>query len=204
MTASTPEAGSGRALAWWLTLGGLVGLVASAALLVEKFLVLSDPTHVPSCTVDAVLSCSSVMASDQAALFGFPNPVLGVAAWPVVVTTGVVLLSGARLPRWYWAGLQAGVTLAVVFVAWLIHQSVFAIGALCPYCMVVWAATIPTFWFVTLRNARAGVFGAAVAWSRLTAVLTAWAGPVLLLVLLGVLALLGVQFADHWRQLAGL
>ena len=26
---------------------------------------------------------------------------------------------------------------------WLIFQSLYRIGALCPYCMVVWAVTIP-------------------------------------------------------------
>lgn len=193
-----------RALAWWLTVGGLIGLLGSAALLIERIRVLQDPAYVPSCTVDAVLSCSSVMASDQAALLGFPNPILGVAAFPVVITTGVVLLAGARLPRWYWAGLQAGVTVGFTFVLWLIWQSVFSIGALCPYCMVVWAMTIPTFWFVTLRNAAAGVFGAKIAASKGTATLQAWAGPILLVMLLAVVALLGVQFWDHWAQMAGL
>jgi hypothetical protein len=31
----------------------------------------------------------------------------------------------------------------VVFIHWLIFQSLYVIGALCPYCMVVWAITIP-------------------------------------------------------------
>ena len=29
-----------------------------------------------------------------------------------------------------------------MFVHWLIFQSLYRIGALCPYCMVVWAVTI--------------------------------------------------------------
>ena len=48
-----------------------------------------------------------------------------------------------RLPRWYWAGLATGTLLGVAFVHWLIFQSLYRIGALCPYCMVVWAVTIP-------------------------------------------------------------
>jgi hypothetical protein len=43
----------------------------------------------------------------------------------------------------------------VVFVHWLIFQSAFVIGALCPYCMVVWAVTIPTFFYVTVHNLTA-------------------------------------------------
>ena len=45
-------------------------------------------------------------------------------------------------------------TFGVVFVHWLIFQSLYVIGALCPYCMVVWAVTIPIFWYVTLHNLR--------------------------------------------------
>jgi len=44
----------------------------------------------------------------------------------------------------------------VVFVAWLVSQSLYSIGALCPWCMVVWSCTIPIFWMVTAENARRG------------------------------------------------
>jgi hypothetical protein len=49
------------------------------------------------------------------------------------------------LPRWYWLGLAGGTLLGVAFIQWLIFQSIYRIGALCPYCMVVWAVTIPLF-----------------------------------------------------------
>src|SRR3712207_6860130 len=41
---------------------------------------------------------------------------------------------------------RSGITLGVVFVGWLITQSLYSIHALCPYCVVVWAVVIPTFW----------------------------------------------------------
>src|SRR3546814_12490875 len=104
------------------------------------------------------MSCGSVMSTAQAELFGFPNPLLGIVGFTVVVVTGAVLLGGARLPRWYWLGLQVGVTFGMGFVAWLIFQSVYRIGALCPYCMVVWAVMPLIFWFVTQRKVRCGVF----------------------------------------------
>jgi hypothetical protein len=43
----------------------------------------------------------------------------------------------------------------VVFVHWLMFASLYRIEALCPYCMVVWAVTIPLFTAVTLRNLTA-------------------------------------------------
>lgn len=96
------------------------------------------------------------MDSAQATAFGFPSPLIGLAAFPVVVTIGVVLLRGFRPPRWFWLGMQAGTTFGVGFVHWLIYSSLYDIGALCPYCMVAWVVTIPIFWYTTLHNLMRG------------------------------------------------
>ena len=146
---------SERSLAWLLLIGGLIGLVASFVLSVEKYALLADPSYVPTCSLNPVLSCGSIMGSPQAEAFGFPNPLMGVAGFAVVAATGAALVAGARVAGWFWAGVQGGVTLAVVFVHWLIFSSLYRIGALCPYCMVVWAVTITVFWYVTVRNATA-------------------------------------------------
>ncbi|QNG17738.1 vitamin K epoxide reductase family protein [Rhodococcus triatomae] len=147
-----------RSLPWLLLIGGVVGLVASFVLTVEKFALAADANYIPSCSFDSVLDCGAVMATAQASVFGFPNSLLGIAGFAMVVATGAGLLAGARFARWYWLGVQVGVTAAVVFVHWLIAQSLFVIGSLCPYCMVVWLVTVPIFWYVTLRNLHHGVF----------------------------------------------
>jgi len=51
-----------------------------------------------------------------------------------------------------WLGLNLGALLGMFFVVWLVSQSLYVIGALCPWCMVVWAITIPIFWQVTTDN----------------------------------------------------
>ncbi|MFI7068884.1 vitamin K epoxide reductase family protein [Micromonospora sediminicola] len=141
-----------RVTAWICAVGGAVGLLAAATLTVEKINLLADPGYVPSCSINPILSCGSVMTTPQAEAFGIPNPLIGIAGFAAVATIGVTLLAGARLPPWFWLGLQAGAIFGVVFVHWLIYQSLYAIGALCPYCMLVWAVTIPIFLYVTLRN----------------------------------------------------
>lgn len=190
-----------RALAWLLVVGGGIGFLAAAALLVERIILAGDPSYVPSCSLNPVLSCGSVMVTEQASLFGFPNPIIGVAALPVVIATGMGLLAGARYARWYWLGMQAGVTLALVFMGWLAFQSVYRINALCPYCMVVWAAVVPLFWYVTLFNLRAGRLGLGLARSGLTRTLRDYSllGP--LLVYLVVAGLILERFWDYWRTL---
>lgn len=145
-TESTPPAPSGRvgtASALWVLIAGVVGLAAAITLTIEKIKLLQNPAYVPSCSINPVLSCGSVMVTPQAAAFGFPNPLIGIAAFSVVVVAGVLAVAKVSLPQWFWAGLAAGTLLGVVFVHWLIFQSLYVIGALCPYCMVVWSVTIP-------------------------------------------------------------
>lgn len=147
-----------RTLPWILLVGGLIGLIASFVLTIEKFALAEDANYIPTCSLNPILNCGSVMATEQASVFGFSNSLLGIAGFSVVAATGAGTLAGARLSRWYWLGLQLGVTAATVLVHWLIVQSLYVIGALCPYCMVVWAVTVPIFWYVTLRNLHHGTF----------------------------------------------
>lgn len=191
---------SGRSMGWLLIASGLIGFGASLALAIEKFLKLSNPDHVASCSLNIFLDCSDAMASWQGALLGFPNPFIGVAAFPVVVTTGVVLLMGVKLPRWYLLCLFAGTVAALGLVIFLVYTSVSVLGKLCPYCMVVWAAVIPLFWFTLvyavqeraiavsdgLRSAL--VRNRVVLLVGLYAVVVAW-----------VLIVLGPAIADHLR-----
>ena len=190
-----------RRLGLLLVLGGALGLLAAMVLTVERFRLAQDPSYVPSCSLNPVLSCGSVMTTPQAALFGFPNPLLGIAAFAVVTTVGALLLSGVSLPRWIALGLQAGLTAGAVFVAWLISQSLWSIHALCPYCMVVWAVVIPMFWTVTADTLARGVLpvpprarGAVAALADYRLLLTV--GTYAL-----VAVLVAVEFWDYWSSL---
>ena len=141
-----------RQTAWILIVGGIIGIFASIELIIQKISVLSDPTFVPNCDINPVLSCGSVISTEQASLFGFPNPVLGVIGFTVVIMFGALLFAGVELPRSMWLGLNFGALAGMIFVIWLVSQSLYVIGALCPWCMVVWAITIPIFWQVTTDN----------------------------------------------------
>lgn len=141
-----------RSLPWVLLIGGIIGLAAAFVLTIERFALEADAQYIPSCSLGPVLNCGSIMESPQASVFGFPNSLLGLIGFTAVAATGAAMLAGAHVARWYWVLLQVGVTAAVVFVHWLIVQSLYVIGSLCPYCMLVWAVTVPIFWYVTVCN----------------------------------------------------
>ena len=143
-------------LAIFLIIAGAIGFAAAFALTLDKFTMLADPTAQLSCNFSVLVGCSTNLGSWQGAVFGFPNPLIGVAAWSVVITIGVAILAGASFKRWFWLGLNLGVTGALVFVIWLMGQSFFVLDVLCPWCMVTWTVTIPTFLAVTLYNLKTG------------------------------------------------
>ncbi|KNX35885.1 vitamin K epoxide reductase family protein [Luteipulveratus halotolerans] len=181
-----------RAGIWTLLVCGLIGSSASVVLLVEKIALLKDPSYAPSCSINPVLSCGSIMKTWQAELLGFPNPVLGVVGFAVVTTTAVAVLAGARLQRWYWWGLLGGTTAGVALVHWLIFQSLYRIGALCPYCMLVWVVTVAAFLATAVRLRRE---------LRLPLPVAQYAPTIAIGWALLVATLIAIRFWDYWSTL---
>ncbi|WP_416403202.1 vitamin K epoxide reductase family protein [Arthrobacter sp. LFS091] len=155
--AALPKTVRDKPFAWLLLITGVIGWLASGALVLEKLEVLKDPNHVTVCDVNPWISCGKVMETPQSSVFGFPNMFIGIVAFAVIITTAMGLLAGAKFSRWYWLGLQTGVTLGFAFVVWLWSQALYVINVLCPFCMVVWAVMIPLFVWVTIRNISTGV-----------------------------------------------
>jgi len=184
--------------AWWVLISGVIGLFASMALTVEKIKILLNPSYVPSCNVNPIVSCGSVMVTPQASLLGFPNPLLGIVGFTVVVVTGVLAVSKVSLPQWYWVGLLIGTLVGAVFVHWLIFQSLYRIGALCPYCMVVWVVTVALLvvvFSIVLRPVLAGRD------SAVPRVLFQWRWSIATLWFTAVFLLIMVRFWNYWSTL---
>jgi uncharacterized membrane protein len=185
----------GRASAWWILIAGVIGLLSSADLLVEKIAMLKDPAYVPSCSINPVMACGSVITTPQASVFGPPNPLFGLVGFCVVIVTGVLAIAKVPLPRWSWIGLTAGTGLAVVFVHWLKYETLYDIGALCPYCMVVWAVTIPLFAVLAPIALRP------LAGNRVARFLYNWRWPLVALWFVSVILEILVRFWYYWSTL---
>jgi uncharacterized membrane protein len=166
------------AFAVFLIVVGALGWWAAFSLTVDKFLLLENPETDLDCNFSFLVQCGVNLSSPQGAVFGFPNPLLGLGGFAAVIAVGVSLLAGARFARWYWIAFNVGIAGALTFVIWLIGQSIFVLNKLCPWCMLVWLVTIPLFWIVTSRNLADGVFG-----QRLVGLgrfLRSWAIPIVI------------------------
>lgn len=140
-----------------LIIGGALGLFAALSLSLDEIKLLKNPGFQPICNLNPLLSCTSVISSNQAKAFAsVPNPYLGLAGFAVVVTFGTAMLAGAKFKKWFWQGLLVGATFGALFIHWLYFQSVYNIGKLCLYCMLVWVVTMPIFWYTLLMNYRQG------------------------------------------------
>lgn len=153
-SAPAPHRASDRGLGWLLTIGGAIGLLSAAILIVEKIEFLKEPDKALGCDINAFVSCGGVINTDQASVFGFPNPLMGVVGFAVVVTIGVLAIARVQLPAFIWLGLQAGAVFGIGLITWLQWQSIYEIGKLCPWCMVVWTVMIAIFVWLTARNLR--------------------------------------------------
>ncbi|MCV7427762.1 vitamin K epoxide reductase family protein [Mycobacterium montefiorense] len=184
--------------AWWVLIAGAVGLVSSITLMVEKIDILLNPSYVPSCNVDPIISCGSVMITPQASVLGYPNPLAGIVAFTVVLVVGVLAVAKVSIPQWFWSVLAAGLLVGTGFVHWLIFQSLYRIGALCPYCMVVWAMTI-TLLVVVASIALSPVLDNRD--STVARLLYQWRWSLTALWFTAVFLLIMVRFWDYWSTL---
>ncbi|MEP6482579.1 MAG: vitamin K epoxide reductase family protein [Rhodoglobus sp.] len=146
-------------LAIVLIVTGAIGWYAAFSLTLDKFAVLKDTNVNLDCNFSLIVQCGKNLESWQGSLLGFPNPILGLGGFVAPIAVGVALLAGAAFARWFWIAFNVGVAAALGLCIWLMYQSIFELGTLCVWCMLVWSITIPMFWTLTLFNARAGAFG---------------------------------------------
>jgi uncharacterized membrane protein len=187
-----------RSTPWILLFSGIIGLFAAFTLMQDKVAILSDPNYVPSCNINPVLSCGSVIVTDQASIFGFANPIIGLMTYSVVIALAVLLISRVVLPNWVWLGLNLGALGGLAFVVWLIFQSLYVIEALCPWCMVAWVGTILIFWVTTAENAQAGRFTRSGTPGVISDVISSLRWVLIGSTFLVILALIFINWMDFW------
>jgi uncharacterized membrane protein len=188
-------------LPWLLLIGGIIAFLASFMLTLDKIELIKNPAFVPECNLNPIISCGSVMNTAQASAFGFMNSLLGIAGFAGISVIGAALLAGAKFKRWFWLGLQLGAIFGVVFIHWLIFETIYRINALCPYCMIVWVVMIPTFWYTTLYNLRAGNIALPARLKSVGPFLQKHHADILIVWFLIILGMIATHFWYYWSTL---
>lgn len=166
--------GAPRWLAILLIVTGASGLTAAFALSVERLERALNPDVALACDINPFLSCSRAMESWQGALFGFPNPFLGVMCFVAPIAVGVATLAGARFARWFWAVFTAGVVLGLIFVLWLAYQSLFVLALICPWCFLAWMSMYAMTFPLVIWGLGSGALPAGAGVRRWAAKWTEW------------------------------
>lgn len=184
----------------FLIVAGLIGLFAAWQLTLDKFFLLENPDAQLGCDVNILVGCSKNLQSAAGAVFGVPNPMIGLVCWPIVIALGVGLIAGARFARWYWFIFMLGTWGAMALVIFFITASVTFVGSLCPWCMVTWTVTIPTFWATTFYVAKTGALPLPKSLRRVAATLYSWV-PLITVISYAIVAIVA-QLQVDWLRFA--
>lgn len=146
----------GRKLPYIFLIAAIVGLVASFTLTYDKVHYLKDPSYSPICNINPILSCGSVMTTQQADLLGLPNTVFGIAGFSILFFVGLILVTGSKLSKRIWQTLNLGILAGFLFFIYLFFEGVYRINAICPYCFLVWLVMPPLLLYTSLYNLQSG------------------------------------------------
>lgn len=129
-----------------MTIGGAVGVVAAFLQTLEKLVLIAGTDSSLPCDLNAVFSCSTVLNSWQASLFGFPNSIMCMFLFTVFTVVGLVGLTGGVISKGMRLGTQALSLFTLGFALWFLWQSTYVIGALCIFCIFCFAGLIAVNW----------------------------------------------------------
>jgi uncharacterized membrane protein len=118
-----------------ITIGAAIGLVASFMQIIEKLMLLENKNATLVCNISSVFNCSSVLHAWQSSVFGFPNSLICIIFFSLVMTVGLVGVTGGEVMRNMRLTVHALMVGMLGFALWFLFQSMFVIGAVCILCL---------------------------------------------------------------------
>ncbi len=125
-----------------VVIGSTVGLVAAFLQMLEKIEHLRHPTATLVCNINSVFNCSNVLDAWQSSFFGFPNSLMCMVFFTLLLGFGIVGLTGGIVTRVIRLVMQFLAVFFLGFGAWYLYQSIYAIGAVCLYCLFCYGGVI--------------------------------------------------------------
>lgn len=148
--------GAPRGFAALIAALAALGTLASAQLILAELEKLADPAGQLSCDINPLIGCGTFLERWESRALGFANSILGTIAFAALLALALALLADSRLGRWVWRGMVAWTWGALAFVLWFMSVSFFSVHSLCPWCLVVWLATLPIVIHVNSRAVQGG------------------------------------------------
>ena len=125
-----------------LSAGAAIGLAASFLETVEYQILLKNSHAILTCNLNSVFSCTNVLNAWQSKVFGFPNSMMCMVFFTLMLGLGLVGATGGSITR----GLRlAGHGIALFFLGfglWFLEQSTFSVRALCILCVFCFAGLL--------------------------------------------------------------
>lgn len=137
-----------------ITAGGVVGLTAAFLETIEYQEILKNAHAQLVCNLNSVFSCGNVLNAWQSKIFGFPNSMLCMVFFTLMLSSGIVGLTGGiilpKLRLW----LHGIATFFLCFAMWFMWESTFRIRALCILCLFCLTGLLTINWGWLRTNAE--------------------------------------------------
>jgi uncharacterized membrane protein len=126
--------------------GGAVGLVASFLETIEYQEILKNAHAQLVCNLNSVFSCGNVLNSWQSKIFDFPNSMLCMVFFTLMLSSGLIGLTGSVLVPKLRLWLHGIATFFLCFALWFMWESTFRVHALCILCLFCLAGLFMLNW----------------------------------------------------------
>ncbi len=125
-----------------LLFAAIVGVVDSVLIHLKEIAALTNPSVYDSCTIGSTFNCAEVASSKYSKFAGIPVSLLGIFFYQSVLVLSGTMLFGFTLQPWMKTVGSIGMVLSLFFSLRLLYYSWFAVGFLCPYCLVSNVSTL--------------------------------------------------------------
>ena len=136
-----------------MTAGGVIGMVAAFLQTLEKLTLLENKDAVLACNLNSVFSCTNVLNSWQASVFGFPNSIMCFGLFTIFAVAAFAGVTGSKLARGFRLTVQALTLATLGFALWFLWESTYKIGSLCIFCIFCFLGLLLVNWAWLRTNA---------------------------------------------------
>jgi len=141
-----------------VTFFGLVGFFAAFTLTLDKISLIKNPNYVPPCAVNTVFNCGTVMRTQYAEMFGFPNSLMGIAGYALAIITGIFLFQYRKYNLVIaWITSVPTILGFLISYYWL-YLSAYVIGVFCPWCLLSTFSSTMIFFAITTLHLQENNF----------------------------------------------